>query len=223
MSRESNVAGCIIAGKVRLLAIPALILAALVSGCGGGGSASHLSASTRNVNFGSVDVGSTNSQLVTVTNESVTNVNVSAATSGAGFAVSGAANTALAPQQSLDLYVSFNPTAAGSASGSLSITSTASPTPLNIRLSGKGSGSGLSVVLDWNPSTSSSIVGYNVYRSTQGPNSYSKLNSSASPSTSYTDSSVTGNTTYYYAVTSVNSSNEESGYSNQVSVTTPGN
>jgi Abnormal spindle-like microcephaly-assoc'd, ASPM-SPD-2-Hydin len=222
--RHFSLTRFVVAGGIRPLALSIAVSAFVVAGCGGGGgSASHLSASVSRVNFGSVDVGSTNSQLVTVTNESVTNVNVSAATSGTGFAVSGASNTALAPEQSVNLYVSFNPTAAGSASGLLSIASTASPTPLKITLSGAANTSPQqAVVLNWNPS-SSSVVGYFIYRSTQGPSAYAKVNSSPNASTSFTDNTVNAGTTYYYAVTSVNSSNVESGYSNPVSVTVPAN
>jgi hypothetical protein len=215
----------VFARSIRPLAISLCATALLVAGCGGGGggSASHLSASAKSVSFGTVNVGSANSQTITVTNQDATNVNVSATASGAGFSVSGASNTALAPDQSVDLYVNFNPTAKGSVSGTLSVTSTASPTPLKITLSGKGgNGAQHSVVLNWNPS-SSSVVGYFIYRSEGGSSSYAKINNSANPSTSYTDTGVTAGATYYYAVTSVNSNNVESGYSNQVSVTVPDN
>jgi fibronectin type 3 domain-containing protein len=211
-----------VAGWIHPLALPILLSALAAAGCGGGGgSVSHLTASLSAVNFGTVDVGSSNSQLVTVTNQSATNVSISAAVTGAGFSVSGASNTALTPQQSVNLYVGFSPTSAGSASGVLSVSSTASPTPLKVTLSGAGSASQQqSVVLNWNPS-SSAVVGYYVYRSTLSPNAYAKVNDSPNTSTSYTDTAVSAGTTYYYAVTSVNSSNVESGYSNQVSVTVP--
>ncbi len=47
--------------------------------------------------------------------------------------------------------------------------------------------------------------------------SYAKINSLLDTSTLYTDSSVVDGTSYCYATTAVNTSNEESGYSNIVS------
>ena len=69
-----------------------------------------------------------------------------------------------------------------------------------------------SVSLTWSD-TDSSIVGYNVYRSNQSGNGYTKLNSSMMIPTSYTDSTVQSGSTYYYVVTAVTSSGAESGFS----------
>jgi fibronectin type 3 domain-containing protein len=76
------------------------------------------------------------------------------------------------------------------------------------------------VALSWDPSTST-VVGYNIYRGTQSGGPYSLLNSSLLSSTSYTDSSVQSGTTYYYVSTAVDSSNVESSYSNQASAAIP--
>ena len=70
-----------------------------------------------------------------------------------------------------------------------------------------------SVNLSWNPSTSQ-VVGYNVYRSTQSGGPYTMINPVLDPNTAYTDSTVVDGQTYYYATTAVNSQGEESGYSN---------
>jgi fibronectin type 3 domain-containing protein len=77
-----------------------------------------------------------------------------------------------------------------------------------------------SVALAWNPS-SSSVVGYNLYRGTQSGGPYAKLNSSALSGTNYTDSNTESGTTYYYVSTAVNAANEESAYSNEASATIP--
>jgi hypothetical protein len=50
---------------------------------------------------------------------------------------------------------------------------------------------------------------------------YSKVNPEASPETSYTDNSVVSGQRYFYVVTSVNSENIESSFSNEVSATIP--
>lgn len=76
-----------------------------------------------------------------------------------------------------------------------------------------------SVSLSWNPSTSSNIVGYNVYRGNQ-PGSYGLIKSMDS-NTSYTDTTVEGGKTYYYVVTAVDSAGVESPYSNQAQALVP--
>ncbi|MGC8818636.1 MAG: S8 family serine peptidase [Athalassotoga sp.] len=72
-----------------------------------------------------------------------------------------------------------------------------------------------SISIGWSPSPLAS--GYNVYRSTNGIN-FSKIASTFN--TYYTDVNLSPSTTYYYAVTAYNPSGE-SGYSNQIIVTTP--
>jgi len=76
------------------------------------------------------------------------------------------------------------------------------------------------VALSWNAS-SSSAIGYNLYRGTQSGGPYAKLNSSPLSATNYTDSNTSSGTTYYYVSTSVNAESQESEYSNQASVTIP--
>ena len=65
------------------------------------------------------------------------------------------------------------------------------------------------VNLDWNASTSSDVVGYNVYRS---PNAatWRKINVSLIGPTLYSDSTVANGTTYYYATTAVDVKGKES-------------
>ena len=69
--------------------------------------------------------------------------------------------------------------------------------------------------------SSPDVSGYNVYRSASKSGSYSKLNSSLNSDTSYTDTTVASGSTYYYATTAVNSSGQESTYSNLVKVVVP--
>ena len=60
-----------------------------------------------------------------------------------------------------------------------------------------------------------------MYRSTTSGSGYVKLNSSLSVSTAYTDNSVVAGTTYFYVTTAVDSSGNESSYSNQVQAVIP--
>jgi fibronectin type 3 domain-containing protein len=75
------------------------------------------------------------------------------------------------------------------------------------------------VDLSW--AASADAVGYNIYRSTTSGGPYTMINSSLDGTTAYTDSTVTSGTTYYYVATAVNSSSEESGYSNQATAVIP--
>jgi fibronectin type 3 domain-containing protein len=60
-----------------------------------------------------------------------------------------------------------------------------------------------------------------VYRSTQSGTGYTLVNSSPTASASYTDTTVSAGATYYYVVTSVNSSGVQSSYSSQVAAAVP--
>jgi fibronectin type 3 domain-containing protein len=68
---------------------------------------------------------------------------------------------------------------------------------------------------------SSNVAGYNVYRSSVLNGPYTKLNSPLVTSTTYVDTTVLANQTYYYVATSVDSAGDETLYSNQVSATIP--
>ncbi len=78
-----------------------------------------------------------------------------------------------------------------------------------------------SVTLTWAASTSSNIVGYNIYRAATSGGPYAKLNSSLITSLSYVDTAVLAGQIYYYVGTAVNGTNVESAYSNQTQATVP--
>lgn len=71
------------------------------------------------------------------------------------------------------------------------------------------------VSLNWSPSSSPDVVGYNLYRSTSNGGPYSKINSSPITGTSYVDSNVSTAPTYFYVATTVGDSGVESTFSNQ--------
>ena len=78
-----------------------------------------------------------------------------------------------------------------------------------------------SVALSWIASTST-VAGYNVYRSTVSGTQYAKVNSSlVVGSLAYTDTTVLGGTVYYYVTTAVDASGNESVHSNEVSANIP--
>jgi hypothetical protein len=68
-------------------------------------------------------------------------------------------------------------------------------------------------ILNWVASTSSNVAGYNVYRSTTSGGTFTKLNASLLILTTFTDGTSQPGQTYYYAVTAVDTSGNESAYS----------
>jgi fibronectin type 3 domain-containing protein len=116
--------------------------------------------------------------------------------------------------------VTFSPQTTGAATATLTFTSNAQPSTTTETATGTGEAAPTySVSLSWTASTSSNISGYNIYRAvyTTTCGSFSMINPTLNTSTSYSDSGVTDGTSYCYTTTAVNSSNQESAYSNIVS------
>lgn len=225
--------------KSRLVSLGTLLVLAsvsILSGCAGVSAGANsqvvsnpnpttgtLTVSPSSLSFGNVAVGGSASLKASL---SATNANVvvsSAAWSGSGYSVSGITfPVTVTPGQSTTYTVTFTPPAAGTSSGNISFSSNATDASLKQSLSGDGTqgSSSHTVALSWDPSTSS-VVGYNIYRGTQSGGPYSLLNSSLLSSTNYTDSSVQSGATYYYVSTAVDSNNVESSYSNEANASIP--
>jgi hypothetical protein len=183
-----------------------------------------ISVNPGSLSFGSVTDGSSAAQGFTVTNTGNANVAISGvAATGTGYSiVSGAGAVTLSPNQSTSVSVQFAPSAAGAVSGSVKILSNATGSASSVALSGTGVAPPQphAVALNWGAS-SSSVAGYNVYRSAVSGSSYAKLNGSVVGGVSYADSSVQSGQTYYYVATSVDASGTESVYSNEVTAIVP--
>jgi len=122
----------------------------------------------------------------------------------------------LAPNQSVSVYVTFNPTATGSATGTVNVASNTSISMVPVSMSGVGVTSqetAHSVELSWTPS-SSNVVGYFIERSNVTGGPYTRLNATPDSNPSYADT-VLASGIYFYVVTSVDSNNNESGPSNE--------
>ena len=78
-----------------------------------------------------------------------------------------------------------------------------------------------SVTLTWTASSSSEVLGYNVYRASGTGGPYMKLNSWIIFATNYTDQTVQSGQTYYYVVTATSSGDLESAYSNEIVAVIP--
>jgi hypothetical protein len=182
-----------------------------------------LGANPTSLSFGNVNTGASSTLAVTLTNSGNSNVTISnVSIFGAGFNASGvSAGAILTSGQTATLNVTFAPAATGSVTGSVSVVSNASNSPASITFSGAGvQPISHSATLTWNASTST-VIGYNVYRGTSSVGPYTKINSSVDATTTFTDTTVQAGQTYYWVVTAVNSSNVESTYSNEVLGTIP--
>ncbi|MGA7820134.1 MAG: choice-of-anchor D domain-containing protein [Candidatus Sulfotelmatobacter sp.] len=198
---------------------PSLVIP--VSGTGTNATA-QLIASPATLGIGNVFVGSAGTASGSLS-ASGANVTVTAVSSNnSQFTVSGLSlPVVIAAGQSAPFTVSFTPQGTGGESATLTFTSDAQPPATTDAASGTGMAAPAHIVdLSWGASGSPNISGYNIYRAvyTNACGAYAKINgSSLDTATTYSDSSVADGTNYCYATTAVNSSNEESGYSNIVS------
>lgn len=238
---ESQLSKHIIAAFVFLVAISALLVNI---GCGGLASASNnsksgsttvsasgslpttsqISLSPAQLSFGTVAVNTTTTQNLQITNTGTTTLTISQLnfTGGTVFSVVGAIfPLSIAAGNSANVQIAFAPTTSGSFTGSVSASSSTGNSP-SAALAGSAATtvSNHSVALNWSASTSS-VVGYFVYRGTASGGPYTKLIAAADPATTYTDSSVQSGVTYYYVVTAVNGNGVESAFSNQATAAVP--
>lgn len=186
------------------------------------------------ISFGNLALTSKATQNVTVQNTGDINLSLQGITlSGAGFGYADLSpGFSLAPNQKVTFQVWFSPKVVGPASATLTLLSPSLTSPGTLSLSGDGVSSSTppptnptptvqhTVALSWMASTSS-VIGYRVYRSETAGGSYSPLNGTALTAVTYTDSTVASGTTYYYVVTAVDSAGTESLYSNQVTAVIP--
>jgi hypothetical protein len=190
---------------------------------GSGVAPGQLAVTPATMSFGSVTVGSTLSQTGTLSASSAPVTVSSIGGNSSEFSVSGISlPLTIAAGSTASFKVIFSPQASGTASASLAFVSNAFNTPTLQSLTGNGIAPVQhSVALTWNPSTSTNVVGYNVYRGTTSGGPYTKLNSAPDPGTSDTDTTVQSGQTYYYVVSAIDSNANESLFSNQVQAVIP--
>ncbi len=149
-----------------------------------------------------ISLGGTQQFTATVTGASDTSVTWSA--SGGAITTSGLFT---APPSLIGVYT-------------VTATSVADPTKAASALVTVIAVLGHSSTLTWQASTSS-VVGYNVYRADQSGGPYTAINPTLQAGTSYVDGAVLPGLTYYYVVTAVDSSGMESINSNEVMAVIP--
>jgi hypothetical protein len=191
----------------------------------GTGAAAVVSLSPTSLAFGSqpADVTST-AQTVTLSNTGNATLSIGSlaftGTNASDFAQADTCGSSLVASANCTIAVMFTPSVTGTESASLSIADNSSGSPQKVPLSGAGTHD---VILSWTASTTSGVVGYNVYRGATSGGPYPmELNSSPINGTTYTDETVQAGRTYYYVVTAVASGDvTQSAISNEVSATVP--
>jgi len=173
------------------------------------------------IDFGNVTVGQTKSMGASLLANGA-NVTISAAAmTSSEFKLTGLSlPLTIAAGQSVSLNLLFAPASSGAVAANLSLTSNAANSVAET-LSGNGIAPlSHAVTLSWTES-SSGTTGFNIYRATVSGGPYTRLNSSLSTGSSYTDSSVSAGSTYFYVTTALNSSGVESKYSNEARAAVP--
>jgi hypothetical protein len=192
-----------------------------LSGIGTTVTAGTLGVSPATLALGSVVVGTSGNASGTLTagGSSVTVSGVSS--NNSAFTVAGLSLPVTIPAgNSAAFTVTFTPQTTSAVTAALTFTSNAQSSTTIEPLTGTGTTAPVhSVNLSWSADTSSNVSGYRIYRAPYASacGSFSKMNSLLNTGTLYTDSAVVDGATYCYATTAVNTSNEESGYSNVVS------
>lgn len=192
-----------------------------LEGTGTQASAGQLHISPQPLAFGDVPVGTMQTQTITLS-ATVASVIVSSATSSSSqFVLEGASfPLTIAAGKGESFHVAFTPKGSGSVSGTLTFASNAANSPTQESMTGTGTVTPYTVSLSWNASTSS-VVGYNVYRGGAASGPFKKINSALDANTAYQDSTVVSGNTYYYAATAVGSDGKESALSTPVEAVVP--
>jgi len=210
-----------------------------VVGCGGGGmsastpgptptpapvpGSASLSATPSNLGFGTQALNTPVTLIVKITNVGNATATITQdSITGSGFSTGITTPVSLSPAQSINVPIVFTPGASGTVTGNLTLSSNGT-TMLSVPLSGTGLAPlAHSVDVAWDPSSSPTLQGYNVYRSGISGGPYTKVSPTLSPTTLlFTDVSPVSGQKYFYVVTAVDTSGAESSASVEVAVTIP--
>jgi hypothetical protein len=182
-----------------------------------------LTATPSSLGFGSQALNNATTLTVKVTNTGTVAVSITQdKLVGSGFSTGITTPINLNVGASVSVPVVFNPATAGTVNGSITLLSNSS-TVLTVPLSGTGLAAlAHSVDVTWDASTSPSLQGYNVYRSTVSGGPYTKISATVSPSTLlFTDTTPVSGKQYFYIVTALSTSGAESAASVEAGVTIP--
>jgi len=185
----------------------------------------RLTASTTSMSFDSVSVNTPAIRTLTLTSVGTSPVTVSGATvSGMDFSlVGGRFPVTLNPNRTMTLQIQFLPTTNGELNGSVTIASDSTSGNVTVALSGTGMGAAPEVDLGWDAPIDSptTVIGYNIYRSTGSSRSFGVINPAPVTTVTYIDKAIVSGTSYSYIVKSVDVSGTESAASNQINLNIP--
>ncbi len=185
-------------------------------------SKSELSVDGDDLDFGTVQAGSTATKTVRLTNTGNRDVQIASPNiSRQDFSAQNVNGTVLAAGQSAEIQVNFHPTETGSREATLVMGASGETTPVRVALHGEvEKKAARPITLHWQEGEQSS-QGYFVYRGTamQGP--FEKLNSVPVTSAEYTDESLSSGRQYFYVVTSVNENGDEGPFSEPIVMEAP--
>ena len=170
--------------------------------------------------FGMVLLGTNAQRQAVVTASGTASVVISGLTLPSTVTVSGlAVGDTLTPNKPVTCTLTYTPSAAGQFSDVGIVLSNATNPSASILLSATAITTH-TVDINWDASTSS-VVGYNIYRSDQSAGPYSKLTVTPATCTSFSDQTALGGHTYFYAVTAVAADGTESDPTAAVSASVP--
>jgi hypothetical protein len=190
---------------------------------GSGTNQEQLTVDPATIDFGTVPVGVGANQIGTLIGSDSAVTIYSANISSPEFTLGGLSFPFTIPAGGNQGYtVTFTPQTLGAVSATLSFLTYAGDALTIQGLTGIGGAQDAhSVDLSWNASISQDVTGYNVYRGITSGGPYRRINSVPDANTIYADASVLGGVTYYYVTTAVDSSGQESVYSNEVQAIVP--
>jgi hypothetical protein len=211
--------------RTRSLTWVATLLVLSVAGCGGSPSSNTTGAqpaalvgsvSPDSLNFGNIVVGTTAApEKVIYQNIGAGELGITAVSTSGDYTQSNNCGNSLPPGAACNIDVSFAPSRLGMRNGSLQITGVS---PQNVPLSGMGVNLH-NVVLSWGPSTST-VIGYMVFRSKQRDGPFLPLVNVPLPALTFADR-VPGGQSWYYYVTAVDANLNESVPSNTATAAVP--
>jgi hypothetical protein len=200
--------------------------------------AQALTATPSSVSFGSVPVGTTNSQAIQLANSGTQSLSItSASVGGAPFAISGLAiPLSLSAGQTASFTLQFTPTGTSAATGTITITTAGSAPPLVISESGTGIpvtgtistatanldfgtekvGSALTLPVNLTNTGNSSVTASGISVTGIDASVGGGLNGET-----IAPGSVASGTTYLHVVTAVNAQGVESAYSGSATAVIP--
>ena len=207
----------------KLIAALTLMIAASLTSCGGAvAQSSNGTHTSSNSNATSYPLSITTTTLPNCAEGSPYNATVSATggTPPYTWSISSGSLPSTVALAATSGNISGTPSTAGTFTPTLQVTDSVN-NAVTQSYSFTISGTTYSVLLNWTASPSETVTGYNVYRSMVSASGYAKITPSPLEGLTYIDATVLDGQVYYYVVTSVDATGDESAYSEDVQMNIP--